>query len=98
MPPVNPEATCNKQLAGLQSASQGGWLSFVQLSFLLGSYMISTKYSIRGKQKNSKQRPAILTGILRRHISEMENNKRSIGKASARKLADVLHADYRVFL
>jgi transcriptional regulator with XRE-family HTH domain len=39
-----------------------------------------------------------LTGIPRRHISEMENGKRPIGKMTANKLAEVLDVDYRVFL
>ncbi len=38
------------------------------------------------------------TGIPRRHISEMENSKRPIGKMIAKKLAEVLDVDYRVFL
>ena len=38
------------------------------------------------------------TGIPRRHISEMENGKRPIGKQNARKLADVLHLDPRRLL
>ena len=33
------------------------------------------------------------TGIARRHISEMENNKRPIGKANARKLGEALGVD-----
>lgn len=37
-------------------------------------------------------------GIPRRHISEMENNKRPIGKMNARKLADVLNIDPRRLL
>ncbi len=37
-------------------------------------------------------------GIPRRHISEMENNKRPIGKMNARKLAEVLHIDPRRLL
>lgn len=53
---------------------------------------------LRYREELTQVQLAKLTGISRRHISEMENNKRSIGKASARKLADVLHADYRVFL
>lgn len=36
--------------------------------------------------------------IPRRHISEMENNKRPIGKMAAKKLAKVLDVDYRVLL
>ena len=39
-----------------------------------------------------------LTGIPRRHISEMENSKRPIGKMTAKKLAAALDVDYRVFL
>ncbi len=38
------------------------------------------------------------TGIPRRHISEMENCKRPIGKMTAKKLGKVLDIDYRVFL
>ena len=39
-----------------------------------------------------------MTGIPRRHISEMEHGKRTIGKETARKLAKALNCDYRVFL
>ena len=38
------------------------------------------------------------TGIPQRHISEMENGKRSIGKKMARLLAAALKTDYRFFL
>lgn len=38
------------------------------------------------------------TGIPRRHISEMENGKRPIGKQNARKLAEALKVDPRQFL
>ena len=38
------------------------------------------------------------TGIHRRHISEMENGRRPIGKANARKLAEALHIDPRRLL
>jgi DNA-binding XRE family transcriptional regulator len=38
------------------------------------------------------------SGIPQRHISEMENGKRTIGKESARKVADVLNDNYRAFL
>lgn len=39
-----------------------------------------------------------MTGIPRRHISEMENGKRTIGKVNAKKLAQSLNVDYRRFL
>ena len=38
------------------------------------------------------------TGIPQRHISEMENGKRPIGKKNARIFADLLGIGYRVFL
>jgi transcriptional regulator with XRE-family HTH domain len=41
---------------------------------------------------------ATASGILRRHITDMENNRRPIGKQAARKLAEVLKVDYRAFL
>jgi ribosome-binding protein aMBF1 (putative translation factor) len=57
--------------------------------------------SIRGgraKEGLTQRQLAELTGIPQRHISEMENGKRPIGKETARKLAKVLKVDYRVFL
>lgn len=41
---------------------------------------------------------AELVGIPRHHISEMENDKRPIGKKNARKLADMFKTDPRMFL
>jgi plasmid maintenance system antidote protein VapI len=38
------------------------------------------------------------TGLHPRHISEMENDKRPIGKVRAKRLAKALNADYRMFL
>jgi plasmid maintenance system antidote protein VapI len=52
----------------------------------------------RGKEEITQARLAEITGIPQRHISEMENGKRTIGKAAAKKLAKVLNTDYRVFL
>ncbi len=39
-----------------------------------------------------------MTGIPQRHLSEMENGKRIIGKETAKKLGTALNADYRAFL
>ena len=41
---------------------------------------------------------SILVGIPQRHISEMENGKRPIGKNMAKRLAQVLKTNYKVFL
>jgi predicted RNase H-like HicB family nuclease len=40
---------------------------------------------------------AAITGISRRHISDMENGRRPIGKEDAKKLAQALNADYMMF-
>jgi DNA-binding XRE family transcriptional regulator len=52
----------------------------------------------RYRESMTQVQLAEATGIPRRHISEMENNKRPIGKANARKLAQALRMDYRRFL
>jgi hypothetical protein len=39
-----------------------------------------------------------MTGIPQRHISEMENGKRPIGKEMAKRLGKVLNISYKVFL
>ncbi|MDY0275217.1 MAG: helix-turn-helix transcriptional regulator [Desulfomicrobium sp.] len=52
----------------------------------------------RCKEGMTQQQLATETGIARRHISEMENNKRAIGKNIAQRLARALRVDYRVFL
>ena len=41
---------------------------------------------------------AKITGIHQHHLSEMEHNKRAIGKVTARKLAKKLKCDYHYFL
>lgn len=52
----------------------------------------------RYKEDMTQEQLAKASGIARRHISEMENNRRSIGKERARRMAEVLKVDYRVFL
>ena len=37
-------------------------------------------------------------GLLQHHLSEMEHNKRALGKANAKKLAKILDCDYRKLL
>ena len=53
---------------------------------------------IRYRDDISQEQLSRLSGIPRRHLSEMENGKRPIGKESAKKLAAALHCDYRRFL
>ena len=52
----------------------------------------------RHRENLTQRQLAQLTDIPQRHISEMENGKRVIGKERAKVLAKVLHADYRNFL
>ena len=52
----------------------------------------------RMKEDLTQKELSGLTGIPQRHISEMENNKRPIGKNNAKKLAGALNVDYRLFL
>ncbi len=52
----------------------------------------------RGKEGLTQKQLSELTGIPQRHISEMENGKRPIGKEMAKKLGKALHVGYKVFL
>jgi DNA-binding XRE family transcriptional regulator len=57
--------------------------------------------SIRGYRARgdlTQKQLADLTGIHQRHISEMENGKRTVGKEWAKKLAKALNCDYRALL
>ena len=59
-----------------------------------GIYLKGSRY----REDLTQVQLAEITGIPRRHISEMESGKRTIGKERARKLAIALHVDYRMFL
>ena len=52
----------------------------------------------RHRENLTQAQLAELTGIPQRHISEMETEKRSIGKQRAKLIAKVLNIDYRLFL
>ena len=53
----------------------------------------------RTREGITQQQLAQMTGIPQRHISEIENGKRSIGKERARKIASALNvSDYRFLL
>jgi len=52
----------------------------------------------RTREGLTQNQLARLAGIPRRHISDMENGRRPIGKENARKLAKFLNADYRMLL
>ena len=52
----------------------------------------------RGKEGLTQRALSELTGIPQRHISEMENDKRPIGKEMAKKLEKALNLSYKAFL
>ena len=52
----------------------------------------------RHKEVLTQRKLAELTGIPQRHISEMENGKRPIGKKNAKALSKVLDIDYRLLM
>jgi predicted transcriptional regulator len=63
-----------------------------------GNIPASILRGYRGKSEMTQTRLSELTGIAQRHISEMEQGKRTIGKENAKKLAIALETDYRMFL
>ncbi|HBI15586.1 MAG TPA: XRE family transcriptional regulator [Desulfobulbaceae bacterium] len=52
----------------------------------------------RHREGLTQRELAAKSGIPQRHISEMENGKRPIGKKNAKVFASILNADYRAFL
>ena len=57
--------------------------------------------SLRGgrvKEGLTQVQLAALVGIPQRHVSEMENGKRPIGKEMAKRLGAALNVSYKVFL
>ncbi|OBQ57638.1 helix-turn-helix domain-containing protein [Halodesulfovibrio spirochaetisodalis] len=52
----------------------------------------------RTREGMTQEQLANAVGCKKHHISEMENNKRSIGKNMAHRLAEALNTDYRNFL
>lgn len=52
----------------------------------------------RHRENLTQRQLAELTGIPQRHISEMENGKRSIGKELAKRLGKALNTEYKMFL
>lgn len=52
----------------------------------------------RTKEGLTQRELSNLCGIPQRHISEMENGKRTIGKERAKKLAEALKVNYKIFL
>jgi DNA-binding XRE family transcriptional regulator len=52
---------------------------------------------VRYRENLTQQQLSQLTGIPRRHLSEMENGKRPIGRTNAKRLGQALGVDTRLF-
>ena len=59
-----------------------------------GTYLSGARHREGMTQKQLAEK----TGVPQRHISEMENGKRPIGKKIAKVFAKILKTNYRVFL
>jgi DNA-binding XRE family transcriptional regulator len=53
---------------------------------------------LRLRESLTQEQLAHLLGVKRTNLSEMENGKRTIGKNMAKRLAQVLKTNYKVFL
>jgi ribosome-binding protein aMBF1 (putative translation factor) len=60
----------------------------------VGDFLAGARYREGLTQKQLSE----ATGVPQRHISEMENGKRPIGKANAKKFGKAMDVDYRAFL
>lgn len=64
----------------------------------VGKGKLSALRTYRTREDLTQREFAEKVGIPQRHISEMENGKRPIGKEMARRFSVVLGVDYRVLL
>ena len=97
---VSVDASIDSSVAGSIDASVAAstvpWREALNVTEqdLPGAFVAGARY----REGMTQEQLAAATGIPRRHISEMENNRRPIGKKNARKLAEALHVNPRVFL
>ena len=97
---VSVDASIDSSVAGSIDASVAAstvpWREALNVTEqdLPGAFVAGARY----REGMTQEQLAAATGIPRRHISEMENNRRPIGKKNARMLAEALHVDPRVFL
>jgi len=61
---------------------------------LIGKALAGARY----REGLTQMQLSEITGIPQRHISEMENGKRPIGKEMAKRLGKALNIGYKVFL
>jgi len=88
-------ATITRYVEQLEKSSSTPWR---EVAARRGSVPASILRGSRSKAEMTQTRLSELTGIPQRHLSEMERGKRPIGKETAKKLAEALDVDYRLFL
>lgn len=88
-------ATITRYVEQLEKSESVPWREVARQR---GSIPSSVLRGARSKAEITQTRLSELTGIPQRHISEMEQGKRPIGKETAKKLATALDVDYRVLL
>ena len=88
-------AAITRYVEQLESSGSTPWR---EVAGRRGSIPASILRGARSKAEITQTRLSELTGIPQRHISEIEQGKRPIGKETARKLAAALSVDYKVFL
>ena len=66
--------------------------------FFAGRTPANMLIGARAKEGVTQVQLSEFTGIPRRHISDMENGRRPIGKQNAKKIGEVLNINYRLFL
>ncbi len=96
-PPEKVEATLSRRDTSDDSGNAAPWRdAYPECSKqeLTGKALAGARY----REGLTQVQLSELTGIPQRHISEMENGKRPIGKEMAKRLGKALNISYKVFL
>jgi DNA-binding XRE family transcriptional regulator len=93
--PADKISKIQKAVASILEAEDG---SIPLEEFLPELHPGSAIRGLRLREDLTQEQLARLLGIKRTNLSEMENGKRPIGKNMAKRLAQILKADYKVFL
>jgi len=88
-------ATITRYVEQLEQSESVPWREVAERR---GSIPSSILRGARSKSAITQTRLSELSGIPQRHISDMEQGKRVIGKETAKRLAMALNLDYRMFL
>ena len=96
--------SANKKEEAMQVLSELGFIDAgdsLPWEFMSGEPVLSIGEKLKGaryRENLTQKELSTLTGIPQGHISKIENNKLSVGKDRAKRLAQVLHVDYQILL